>query len=105
MELFGPSPLVWLGVAVAFAVILTVALAVLGLGDVGRRGGRAVPSRTGGLIGKDGIVTHAIDPVVGAGRVNVGGEDWMARSPGALEVGTRVRVVGADGIVLEVTRA
>lgn len=105
MELFGPSPLVWLGVAVAFAVVLTVALAVLGLGPRRSRGSRAVMSRTGGLIGKDGIVTHAIDPVIGAGRVNVGGEDWMARSHGALDVGTQVRVVGADGIVLEVKRA
>jgi membrane protein implicated in regulation of membrane protease activity len=35
--------------------------------------------------------------------VNVGGEDWAARSAGRVPTGSRVRVVGSDGIVLEVT--
>ena len=64
---------------------------------------RGVPSRTATLIGRDGVVTHDIDPTVGTGRVNVGGEDWAARSPAPIAAGARVRVVGADGIVLEVT--
>lgn len=62
-----------------------------------------VPSRTGALIGTSGIVTEAIDPTIGVGRVNVGGQDWAARSALPLTSGTTVRVVGADGIVLEVT--
>jgi membrane protein implicated in regulation of membrane protease activity len=64
-----------------------------------------VPSRTEALVGASGIVTQDIDPTVGAGRVNVGGQDWAARSISPLASGTRVRVVGADGIVLEVTPA
>ena len=64
-----------------------------------------VPSRTEALVGREGVVTHDIEPTVGAGRVNVGGEDWAARSADADPAGTRVRVVGADGIVLEVTPA
>jgi membrane protein implicated in regulation of membrane protease activity len=67
--------------------------------------GKGVPSRTEALVGKDGIVTHDIEPTVGAGRVNVGGEDWAARATTPLPAGTRIRVVGADGIVLEVTSA
>jgi inner membrane protein len=67
--------------------------------------GKGVPSRTEALVGKDGIVTHDIEPTVGAGRVNVGGEDWAARAAAPLPAGTRIRVVGADGIVLEVTSA
>ena len=89
---------------VAFAVVLLVSAAVLRPWLVARASGRGIPSRTGPLIGKDGVVTHEIDPTVGTGRVNVGGEDWAARSAGAVAVGTHVRVVGADGIVLEVTR-
>ena len=50
---------------------------------VGRLGGRGVPSRTEPLIGHEGVVTHDIDPTLGAGRVNVGGEDWAARARGA----------------------
>ncbi len=89
---------------VVFAVVLIVSFLLLRPWLVARAGGRGIPSRTGQLIGKDGIVTHEIDPTVGTGRVNVGGEDWAARSAGAVAVGTHVRVVGADGIVLEVTR-
>ena len=39
-----------------------------------------VPSRTDALVGREGIVTHDIEATVGAGRVNVGGEDWAARA-------------------------
>ena len=64
-----------------------------------------VPSRTETLIGRDGIVTQDIDSSVGAGRVNIGGQDWAARSAFPIVAGTRIKVVGADGIVLEVKPA
>jgi membrane-bound serine protease (ClpP class) len=63
-----------------------------------------VPSRTESLVGRQGLVTHDIDPTLGTGRINVGGEDWAARCAEPLATGTTVRVMGADGIVLEVTR-
>jgi membrane protein implicated in regulation of membrane protease activity len=101
--------------AAALAAGLAAQLSIFGLALVGsfvvlrpwlvaRAAGRGLPSRTQQLIGREGIVTHDIDPVVGGGRVNVGGEDWAARSSGPVVTGARVRVVGADGIVLEVTR-
>jgi membrane protein implicated in regulation of membrane protease activity len=65
---------------------------------------RGVPSRTDTLIGRDAMVTHDIDGTLGTGRVNVGGQDWAARSSAAIPAGTLVKVVSADGIVLEVTR-
>src|SRR5438067_2050687 len=92
-----------------FAILVIVLIASLALlrsrlvGLFGRA--RGVPSRTATLVGRSGIVTHDIDPTVGTGRVNVGGEDWAARSADPIAAGTRVRVVGADGIVLEVTLA
>jgi membrane protein implicated in regulation of membrane protease activity len=88
-----------------FIVVLIVSLLGLRSRLVGRLGGRGVPSRTEPLIGRQGVVTHEIDPVMGTGRVTVAGEDWAARSAAAIAVGTTIRVVGADGIVLEVTRA
>jgi len=87
-----------------FVGVLAVSLLVLRSRLVGQIGGPGVPSRTDTLIGRDGIVTHDIDPTIGAGRVNVRGEDWAARSKEAIAAGAKVRVVGADGIVLEVTR-
>ena len=85
-------------------VVLIVSIALLRTRLVGLLGhARGVPERTTLLIGKNGIVTDAIDPTVGTGRVNVGGEDWAARSTEPIAAGAKVRVVSADGIVLEVT--
>jgi membrane protein implicated in regulation of membrane protease activity len=96
------------GLAVQFAtfvVVLTVSLVLLRSGLVARLAGQGVPSRTEPLIGRHGVVTHAIDPVTGTGRITIAGEDWAARSHDAIAIGTKVRVVKADGIVLEVVRA
>ena len=87
-----------------FAVLLGISLAALRPRLISRLGARGVPSRTEALAGREGIVTVDIDPTVGAGRVNVGGQDWAARSAAAMPAGTRIKVVGADGIVLEVIR-
>jgi membrane protein implicated in regulation of membrane protease activity len=88
-----------------FVVIMTVSLVVLRARLLERVGGQGLPTRTAPLIGRHGVVTHEIDPTIGTGRINVGGEDWAARSAESIPIGTKVRVVAADGIVLEVTRA
>jgi membrane-bound serine protease (ClpP class) len=86
-----------------FVVLVTASLVLLRSGLLARLGGKGVPSRTEALLGREGLVTQDIDPRLGTGRVNVAGEDWAARSAAALPAGTKVRVTGADGIVLEVT--
>jgi membrane protein implicated in regulation of membrane protease activity len=88
-----------------FVVVMTVSIVALRQNLLSRLGGQGLPSRTDPLVGRHGQVTHDIDPTLGTGRINVGGEDWAARSSEPLAAGTRVRVVAADGIVLEVTRA
>jgi membrane protein implicated in regulation of membrane protease activity len=89
-----------------FVAVLSVSLLLLRSRLIGRLfSGRGVPSRTDTVIGRHGVVTNEIDPTLGGGRVNVGGEDWAARAHEIIATGTKVRVVGADGIVLEVTRA
>jgi membrane protein implicated in regulation of membrane protease activity len=88
-----------------FIVVMVVSLGALRSRLVGRLGGPGVPSRTEPLIGRHGLVTHDIDPTLGTGRITVSGEDWAARSTDVIASGTKVKVIGADGIVLEVTRA
>jgi inner membrane protein len=88
-----------------FVVVLVVSLVGLRSRLVGYLGGQGVPSRTATLVGKHGVVTYDIDATLGAGRVNVGGEDWAARAHEPIASGVKVRVVSADGIVLEVIRA
>ena len=94
------------GQVVVFVVALGVSLGLLRPRLVKQLGGaRGVPSRTDTLIGREGVVTQDIESRVGTGRVNVGGEDWAARATAPLPAGTRIRVVGADGIFLEVISA
>jgi membrane protein implicated in regulation of membrane protease activity len=90
---------------VVFCAVLTASVLALRPRLAAGLNSRGVPSRTEQLIGKDGVVTHEIDPTRGGGRVNVGGEDWAARSSEPVGTGTHVRVIGADGIVLEVKRS
>ncbi len=88
-----------------FIVVLSASLLLLRPRMMQKLDAPGVPSRTDGLVGREGVVTHDIEATVGAGRVNVGGEDWAARAATPVTAGTRVRVVRADGIVLEVTPA
>jgi membrane protein implicated in regulation of membrane protease activity len=88
---------------IVFIVALGLSLVLLRPRLVRQLGARGVPSRTDTLLGKQGVVTHDLDPSLGGGRVTVGGEDWAARAATTLPVGTKIRVVKADGIVLEVT--
>jgi membrane protein implicated in regulation of membrane protease activity len=88
-----------------FVVVMTVSIVALRQNLLSRLGGQGVPSRTEPLVGRHGQVTHAIDPVLGTGRITVAGEDWAAHCAEPLPTGTKIRVVAADGIVLEVTRA
>ena len=88
---------------IVFIVALGLSLGLLRPRLVKQLGGRGVPSRTDALMGKEGMVTQDVDSRLGTGRVNVGGEDWAARAKAPLPMGTKIRVVGADGIVLEVT--
>jgi membrane protein implicated in regulation of membrane protease activity len=89
----------------SFVVVMTASLVLLRSALLTRMGGKGIPSRTEALVGRAGIVTHDIDPRIGTGRVNVAGEDWAAHSAETITAGTKIRVVGADGIVLEVTHS
>jgi membrane protein implicated in regulation of membrane protease activity len=99
-----------LGYGVTTQVLVFVAMIGLSLGLLRSRlarqlNSRGVPSRTEQLIGREGLVTQAIDPRLGLGRVIVRGEDWAAHAATPLPAGTKIRVLAADGIVLEVAPA
>ena len=111
--------LIWLAGAALVTGLLTFVLpiglpwqigvfAVLAIGSVflGKRWLAAHPvvgadplmnDRTGRLVGQTVVVTTAI--VGGSGKVRQGDGEWLARGPDA-ELGTRLRVSGAQGTVL-----
>jgi len=59
---------------------------------------KTLPSRTESHFGNIGEVIE--DFVNGNGRIIVDGQDWAARGKSNFNVGQKVKVVGADGIVL-----
>jgi len=65
---------------------------------------QGVVSRTDALIGKLGVITAPVDPVAGFGRAAIEGHDWAAKSETHLDVNTKVVVLSADGIVLNVKK-
>ena len=65
---------------------------------------QGVISRTDALIGKLGVITAPVDPVAGFGRAAIEGHDWAAKSDTHLDVNTKVIVLSADGIVLNVRK-
>ena len=88
-----------------FIVVVGVSFLVIRPRVVKGMGSPGVPGRADALVGREGVVTQDIDSTVGAGRINVGGQDWAARSAAPLAAGSRIKVVAADGIVLEVKPA
>ena len=52
------------------------------------------------VIGTEGYITDAVDNLNAAGKAKLGGMEWTARSADDthVPVGTRVKVVGIDGV-------
>ena len=64
---------------------------------------RATPTNVDMLIGKECVVTEAIDNVLGTGAVTVGGKVWTARTDepdGKAETGKVMTVVKIEGVKL-----
>jgi membrane protein implicated in regulation of membrane protease activity len=83
--------------------LCTVALPLLFRRPLLRRFvGRGIPSRADRLMGTVATVTETIDATFATGRVMADGQDWGALSSARIEVGSRCRVTGLDGILLVV---
>ena len=83
---------------VAVTALGSAALLLLALAAILRRR-RPVVTGHEALIGAEG---EAVSWQNGEGRVRVKGEIWLARSDAALTAGSRVKIVGRDGLVLHV---
>ena len=56
------------------------------------------------MVGKWGVILQTVDPLAGTGMVRVESERWRAESMdgGQLEVGEVVKIVGVEGVRLQV---
>lgn len=61
---------------------------------------RKEPTNADRVIGREAVVTQAIDNLKGEGQVNVSGAVWTARSQeeAPIPAGTRVRVLRIEGV-------
>jgi membrane-bound serine protease (ClpP class) len=85
------------GAVVAGAAIFSVAFLIVALAVVLRSRKRPVVTGSEGLIGAEG---EAVSWDGAEGRVRVKGEIWRARAVSPLAVGTHIKVVKRDGLVL-----
>lgn len=77
-------------------IIFTRPLLVKALGT------KEVKSNVDSLIGRQGVVIEAINPLTGEGQVKVGGEIWSVRAAHAIAVGQSVEVEAVQGVRLMV---
>jgi membrane-bound serine protease (ClpP class) len=87
------------GGVVAGAAIGSAALLLVVLGALLRSRKRPVVTGSEALIGAEG---ETVSWQGGEGRVRVRGEIWLARSDASLAAGSRVKIIGRDGLVLRV---
>jgi membrane-bound serine protease (ClpP class) len=87
------------GGVVAGAAIGSAALLLLALAALLRSRKRPVVTGSEALIGAEG---ETVSWQGGEGRIRVMGEIWLARSHASLAAGSRVKIVGRDGLVLHV---
>jgi membrane-bound serine protease (ClpP class) len=83
------------------AAIGSAALLIVVLGALVRSRKRPVVTGSEALIGAEG---ETVSWQGEEGRVRVKGEIWLARSDAELTAGSRVKIVGRDGLVLRVER-
>jgi len=94
----GPGFEVPLGLIVGFAIASGVLIVGLGRLVLHQRR-RPVVSGSEEMIGATGV---AVDDLDREGTIHIHGESWLARSVPPARAGATVRVVGRDGLVLEV---
>ena len=63
-----------------------------------RRMGKIQPTNADRVIGHEGVVIVAIDPVAGKGQVKVDGQIWSAKCDVSVEEGAKVKVLALEGV-------
>ena len=61
---------------------------------------KADPTNADRVIGKEGIVIKAIDPMAGQGQIKVLGQVWSAKADKAIDEGAKVVVLSMEGVKL-----
>ena len=105
----GAALVAFLGAGMAWQIVVfivvTIAAVVLARPFADRISRPGVQPIAGNrMIGKWGVVLQTVDPLEGTGMVRVESERWRAESKDSVqfEVGEVVKVVGVDGVRLQV---
>ena len=98
VALFGGA--LWLQILVFAAVSLVTLLALRPLAKTKLGGSVKTATNADRIIGREAMVTEAIDNLAGTGAVSVGGAVWTARSDSDAPIapGTRVTILRIEGV-------
>ena len=98
VALFGGE--LWLQILVFAIVSLVCVLALRPLAKTKLGGSIKTATNADRIIGREAVVTEAIDNVSGAGAVSVGGTIWTARSDSdaPIAAGSRVTILRIEGV-------
>ncbi|MCR5529528.1 MAG: NfeD family protein [Saccharofermentans sp.] len=65
-----------------------------------KHSGKTDPTNADRVIGKEGVVIKAIDPMAGQGQIKVLGQVWSAKADKAISEGAKVKVLSMEGVKL-----
>ena len=100
--LFFPSVVtetIW-GAVILVVVAVVVGIATIPLYQWMAPGHRPMSTTPSSITGETGLVTAPVVPDSTKGKVQVRGEVWSARSRTPIPAGTRVKVVGGEGVCI-----
>ena len=103
-QLLGASPWVQIILFVAVSALLLACLRPFVKKYVSPR---KTATNTDAMLGREAIITEAVDNLRATGALKLDGKEWTARSVGGetLEVGTVVKIVKLEGVKLYVEPA
>ena len=103
MDLFGASLTAQVVVMIIVSVISFIVCIIWIKPIIDRKGRGTTATNADRIIGKEGVVTVAIDPVSGKGQIKVAGQVWSAKSEKVIEEGKAVKVLRLEGVKAMVT--
>ena len=69
---------------------------------IDRKGKVVEPTNADRVIGQEGIVIKAINPIDGKGQIKVMGQVWSAKAESPIEENSKVKVLSMEGVKLVV---
>ena len=103
LDIFGVSSAVQLVVFVVVSVVCFIICMIWLKPQLDKRQKlQFKPTNADRVLGQEGVVIKAIDPISGVGQIKVMGQVWSAKAEHKIEEGASVKVIRMEGVKLVV---